>query len=500
MVLVFTLLYLRIAWLAATPFYAETAQSQSRYTLALTQGRGTIYDCNGNRLVNAESGYLAAVMPSQENFAAVASHAVKLSRQELEQLWEQGKPCVVQVDGEFDSPNTWIYQVPIRYGEHQLAQHVVGYTDSSGQGAAGVERGYESLLASEDGGFSLTFTVDAFGRGVSMEEATGKLDNSAGVVLTLDREIQQICETTGEQYLEQGAVVVMEAATGKLRGVASFPSYSTDQLAEAVADEENTPLMNRAFQAYAVGSVFKIVTAAAALEQGISPDFTHNCTGSITVDGTTFRCHHLAGHGLLDLKGALMESCNPYFIALSQQLDPTRFWQIACGLGFGCSAQLGDNLITASGALPDPEELENSGPMSNFSFGQGALTATPVQLAVMVSCVVNGGWAPSPSLVEGTTQFRHPANLSPTHPGDEPRDRLHPQRRPPGLRHGAAGPKCHRPQRRICGRGKNRHRPNRADERKRGGVQQRLVCRILQRRRHRLCCGGSQPAGGKRQR
>lgn len=404
MVLVFTLLYLRIAWLAATPFYAETAQSQSRYTLALTQGRGTIYDCNGNRLVNAESGYLAAVMPSQENFAAVASHAVKLSRQELEQLWEQGKPCVVQVDGEFDSPDTWIYQVPIRYGEDQLAQHVVGYTDSSGQGAAGVERGYESLLASEDGGFSLTFTVDAFGRGVSMEEATGKLDNSAGVVLTLDREIQQICETTGEQYLEQGAVVVMEAATGKLRGVASFPSYSTDQLAEAVADEENTPLMNRAFQAYAVGSVFKIVTAAAALEQGISPDFTHNCTGSITVDGTTFRCHHLAGHGLLDLKGALMESCNPYFIALSQQLDPTRFWQIACGLGFGCSAELGDNLITASGALPDPEELKNSGAMSNFSFGQGALTATPVQLAVMVSCVVNGGWAPSPSLVEGTTQ------------------------------------------------------------------------------------------------
>lgn len=58
---------------------------------------------------------------------------VKLSRQELEQLWEQGKPCVVQVDGEFDSPNTWIYQVPIRYGEDQLAQHVVGYTDSSGR-------------------------------------------------------------------------------------------------------------------------------------------------------------------------------------------------------------------------------------------------------------------------------------------------------------------------------------------------------------------------------
>ena len=404
LVLSFSLLYLRIAWLVSTPFYAETAQSQSRYTLALTQGRGTIYDCNGNRLVNAESGFLAAVMPSDENFAAVASHAVKLSRQELEQLWEQGKPCVVQVDGEFESPNTWIYQIPIRNGEHQLAQHVVGYTDSTGQGAAGVERGYESLLAAEEGGLSLTFTVDAFGRGVSLEEATGKTDNPAGVVLTLDQEIQQICEEAGQRYLEQGAIIVMEAATGKLRGVASFPTYSIDRLADAVADEENTPLINRAFHAYAVGSVFKIITAAAALEQGISPDFAHNCTGAITVDGTTFRCHHLAGHGLLDLKGALMESCNPYFIALSQQLDPTRFWQIACGLGFGCSAELGENLITASGVLPDPEDLENSGAMSNFSFGQGNLTATPVQLAVTVSCVVNGGLAPSPSLVEGTTQ------------------------------------------------------------------------------------------------
>ena len=400
----FTLLYLRIAWLATTPFYAETAQNQSHYTLALTQGRGTIYDCNGNRLVNEESGFLAAVMPSEENFAAVASHAVKLSRQDLEALWEQGKPYVVQVDGEFDCPNTWIYQVPIRYGEHQLAQHVVGYTDSSGQGAAGVERGYNSLLASEDGGLSLTFTVDALGRGVSLEEATGKIDNPTGVVLTLDQDIQQICEKAGEQYLDQGAVVVMEAATGKLRGVASFPSYSVDTLAQAVNDEENTPLINRAFHAYAVGSVFKIVTSAAALEQGISPEFSHNCTGAITVDGTTYRCHYLPGHGLLDLKGALMESCNPYFIDLGQQLDPTRFWQIACGLGYGCSAELGDNLITASGVLPDPEDLENSGAMSNFSFGQGSLTATPVQLAVTVSCVVNGGLAPSPSLVEGTTQ------------------------------------------------------------------------------------------------
>lgn len=404
LVLSFTLLYLRIAWLASTPFYAETAQSQSRYTLALTQGRGTIYDCGLNRLVNDQSGFLAAVMPSEENFALIASHAVKLSRAELEQLWEQGNPCVVQVDQDFDCPDTWIYQVPIRNGEHQLAQHVVGYTDSTGTGAAGVERGYDSLLASQEGGLSLTFTVDAFGRGVSLEEATGKIDNPAGVVLTLDRQIQQICEEAGQRYLDQGAVVVMEAATGKLRGVASFPTYSVDTLAQAVTDEENTPLINRAFHAYAVGSVFKIVTAAAALEQGISPDFSYHCTGAITVDGTTFHCHHLPGHGVLDLKGALMESCNPYFIALSRQLDPTRFWQIACGLGFGCSSELGDNLITAAGVLPDPEELENSGAMSNFSFGQGNFTATPVQLAVMVSCVVNGGLAPSPSLVEGTTQ------------------------------------------------------------------------------------------------
>ena len=163
-------------------------------------------------------------------------------------------------------------------------------------------------------------------------------------------------------------------------------------------------MINRAFSAYNVGSTFKVVTAATALTEGISPARSYNCEGYIEVLTQVFKCHNLAGHGILDLGKALEESCNPYFIDLGLELDKERFVNMASDMSFGKPTLFAEGISSSSGTLPTVEELYNPAAVGNFAFGQGTLMATPVQIAQMMSCIVNGGGTPTASLIEGLTQ------------------------------------------------------------------------------------------------
>lgn len=154
---------------------------------------------------------------------------------------------------------------------------------------------------------------------------------------------------------------------------------------------------------YNVGSSFKLAVAAAALEEGISPAFSVNCVGGITVAGRIFYCHNRAGHQETDLRRAIEQSCNPYFVKLGQAAGGEQILGMAKALGFGRSTELAPGLTAAAGTLPTESDLQNLHELANFSFGQGKLTATPVQIAAMVSAVANGGMAVTPKLVLGTT-------------------------------------------------------------------------------------------------
>lgn len=405
--LLFTGLYLRIAAIMSDDSYAQAAVKQSSYTLKLPASRGMIYDSGFSPLVNQTVKYQAAVLPSESNIQAIMNAAVGISKDDLTELFRQGKPffCEVNTDN-MNLEGVEIFKVPQRYGTEMIAPHVIGYLDKSTmQGITGIEKAYNSLLNQKEEETQISYALDGLGRplaGAQPEVKQGAQPEN-GVVLTLDQQIQKICQRAGEQKIEKGAIVVMECDTGKLRAVCSFPEYSMKTLSKDVIDEENAPMINRAFNPTSVGSTFKVAIAASALMQGYSTHAPYTCTGAYQMGETTFQCHYLPGHGQLEMRSALINSCNPFFIYLGLGIDFKNVLNTANDLSFGKQYELAPGIFTQAGILPAMDDIRDLGEIANLSFGQGNLLATPVQLAQMISCVVNNGVTPVPMLVEGET-------------------------------------------------------------------------------------------------
>ena len=131
------------------------------------------------------------------------------------------------------------------------------------------------------------------------------------------------------------------------------------------------------------GSIFKLVTAACAKDSELADTFQWDCTGTISVEGQLFRCHDDQGHGRQTMPLAMRNSCNPFFIQLSQQLSGAALRQTAKALGFGQEIPLTTGQVASSGTLPTLQQLQLPAERANFGFGQGILTATPLQITRM---------------------------------------------------------------------------------------------------------------------
>lgn len=221
-----------------------------------------------------------------------------------------------------------------------------------------------------------------------------------GVQLTLSREIQETAEAVANETMQSGCILVLDTANAKVRACVSRPGYDPENISASL-NAPDSPLLERAFQCYAVGSVFKPVVAAAALEAGES-GFVYTCPGWCAVDGRIFRCAGGIPHGEVDLAGALEKSCNGYFIRLGQALGADAVRAMAEQLGFGQAIPLTDALHTAAGVLPEREALASSGAYANFCFGQGELLASPLQVAAMMNTIACGGICHTPLLLETT--------------------------------------------------------------------------------------------------
>lgn len=388
----------------------QAAQSQSAYTLQITTTRGQIYDRNLQPLTDTEQRNYLAVLPTDDAVQACAEQITGTSRRLALDAAAQGTPFVLPLeDGQkvyaADVENFTVSSRLPHDPSEQLAVHLLGYLDGEGNGVSGIEQAYNDQLAAAGEQVTVRCQVDALGR--PMENGTMQVEGSSrppqqGVILTLDKRMQQAVEQVGEQ-IDQGAIVVMDVHTGAITASASFPQYDPYHL-EAALEDAGQPLINRALLPYCVGSSFKLSVAAAALEEGISPSFLVDCVGGTTVAGRIFYCHNRAGHRETDLKRAIEQSCNPYFIKLGQETGTEQLLGMAKALGFGQETQLADGVIAQAGNLPTLGELSSPHELANFSFGQGKLTATPVQIAAMVSAVANGGMAVTPHLVMGTTE------------------------------------------------------------------------------------------------
>ena len=298
--------------------FAQVAEQQASLTVTVANVRGTIYDTNMKPLVNADTEYRASVTATPEALAAVSNRMTPEELAELTARLQSGKPVPIALEGLPSSTDGLVLlSAPVRYSEPLLAPHVLGYLDGDGlHGVSGAELYFDELLNNCSGKAEVTYTVDAVGR--PLQGITPTLNDTldqakAGVVLTLDSEIQKIAENAAKKHMTKGAVVVMEPETGRIVAMVSLPDYQPSTVAQNL-DGEDGALLNRALCNYNCGSVFKIVTAAAAIESGISLDTTYNCTGKVDVGGVTFHCHNRLGHGTLNMTQVSAQSCNQYLI------------------------------------------------------------------------------------------------------------------------------------------------------------------------------------------
>ncbi len=391
----------RLSWISRKEDFAQAANRQSTYTLEVSNIRGTIYDCQGKRLVNDSVRYQAAVLPSNES--AVLLREEFSSAQAWREKMSERAPFLMEVSSKaVGGEGVEVFSVPDRYSDDYTAPHIIGYVDADGKGQTGIERVFNDFLEAIGEKVHVRYQIDAIGRALSGDgaEILQEGSQSDGIVLTLHKGLQKACERILKDAEVNGAIVVMDIQNGRIRAAASSPAFDPRDVAAAM-NEPDSPLVNRAFGAYAVGSTFKLLVAAAALEEGISPRRTYVCDGWLDVDGQIFKCNQLSGHGEIDLEEAISHSCNCYFIQLAADLGGQRLREMALRFGFSKEDLMADTLQTAKGNLPTEEQLENPAELANFGFGQGLLTATPIQICKMVAAIANGGSLMAPQLIEG---------------------------------------------------------------------------------------------------
>lgn len=380
------------------------AENTHCYTLDICSVRGEILDCRGEKLTDADFTYAAAAKPTEKAAAALKKVLDTDSFNLISEKMRKGNAVCVDTGKALTEPNDDITVIrkETRYADGQPARHILGYLDADGRGAAGVEKSFDSLLYTGKTK-QVRFYSDAYGRIIS--GAQTQLVNTnvkrSSVTLTIDSAIQQIAENAiDEAVIKTGGAVVTDIKTGAIRAMVSRPVYDAYNLKEYLNDK-NSPMLNRGLEAFAVGSAFKVLVSAAALENGIS-DCNYRCTGSCTVDGVTFHCNNGKAHGELNMQKALECSCNTYFINLAKQIGAEKLLEAARSVGFGQEIKLADGIISKAGVLPGENELKKTGQLANFSFGQGSFTASMMQLVQMITAASGSGRYCIPYLVEKT--------------------------------------------------------------------------------------------------
>ena len=289
-----------------------------------------------------------------------------------------------------------------------------GYTSNSIIGKTGIERQYDNLLQGTPGTESRT--IDARGRILSEIPKVVPPKSGNTIILTIDNTIQALAEKALGNRV--GAVVVLQPATGEVLAMVSYPYFdanlfSQDNYAveyEKLANDPNKPLLNRAVNAaYPPASTFKTIMATAMLNEKVYPSLKKiECEGEMEYGGRVFHCHvKKPGHGYLDLKNALAQSCDVYFWIIGRDyLGVDRISSYAKEFGYGESLEF-DLPAQAKGFVPTAQWKERrfherwaGGDTLNMSIGQGFTEVTPMHVANMMAMVCNSGKIYKPHLLK----------------------------------------------------------------------------------------------------
>lgn len=412
--------------------------------------RGALLDRNGKVIVNNAPSFSLAVVPDEvkdrERLLDSLATILQVDREQLLSRWEKGKwrakyfPLVLasglsrdQVEyfseNSLRLPGLEIEVKPVRlYPEGTLAAHLLGYIAEISDkelddpafanyfpgdyiGKNGIERSFERYLHGADGGRQIE--VDARGRLLRTLEETYPVPGQS-LQLTIDLELQKAAEKAlGDRA---AAAVAIDVQSGEILAMASSPEFDPKLFTSRMPPEtwrsyiEDTrrPLENKALKGqYPPGSTFKIVTALAGLAEGlIDEQTTVNCTGEYKLGKNTFRCWNHKGHGRVNLRKALRESCDVYFYVLGERLGIDRLADYAKRFGLGEIAGIGIE-GEKGGLVPTSAWKEKKsgqkwypGETLPVSIGQGYLLATPMQLAVMTAGLATDGILYRPHVVK----------------------------------------------------------------------------------------------------
>ena len=281
------------------------------------------------------------------------------------------------------------------YPYGSLFAHVIGYNDSE-YGKSGIEslENFELL------------TSNAFFLEKIRNEFNGSKNIGDTVVTTLDANLQQACSNALGEY--KGAAIVMEADTGKVLAMVSKPDFDPNTLASnweyLNTDEQNSPMLNRVTNgSYAPGSVFKIVTALAYMQEYSDyPSYTYDCYGSITQDDTTIRCYDETAHGYEDLRSSFANSCNSSFANIGLNLSVEGYQNTAKSLLFNSKLPGVLDYSKSSFVL---DGNSSSAEVMMTAMGQGKTTVSPYHMALITQAIANGGSLMEPYFVEKVTNY-----------------------------------------------------------------------------------------------
>ena len=422
------------------------AYEQQALNRSINPKRGIIYDSSQKYILAVSSTvYTVTVNPTnidEENKEKVAKALSEIFEQDYDTVLKKVKKrssietIIKKIDkSKADELRIWLKENEIKTGVNidedtkryypyaDLASQVIGFCGSDNQGLDGIEAKFDEELAGKAGAIERLSNAKGLEMGHEGENYTSAVDGNS-LILSIDMTIQSIVE----KYLEEacidnvctdgGNVIVMNPKTGDVLAMATYPGYNlnepytinTQELKDnwdTIEQSEKTKLLqgmwrNKAIaDTYEPGSVFKLVTASSALQEGITDtdnegEFT--CTGSIEIAGARIKCwRYYKPHGSESLRQALMNSCNPVFVGLGQKIGVQTYYDYLQKFGF--LEKTGVSLPgEAKGIFLDKNKV---GPveLATISFGQ-RFEVTPIQMATAVCAIANGGETVIPRIVK----------------------------------------------------------------------------------------------------
>ena len=323
-----------------------------------------------------------------------------------------------------------VMSVSRNYPFNEDYTHVLGYVSSANEqdilnnslikknhvpglkvGKIGLEKTYENQLLGTNS--VQRYEVNAYGKRVNQVDFIDGLKGDT-IKLTIDTEIQQKCSELLEG--KAGSISVMDIYTGDIIAMQSSPSFDPNLFLFGISQDDwqlirnnpLKPLINKTLSGlYSPGSTFKPMVALSALENKIiSKDFKVNCTGKIELYGQTFHCWKEKGHGIVDLKSAMKQSCDTYFYEISRKLGVDRLRKTATKFGLGDKVLNNTYDIEKKGLVPNTNWKKNNlgkawvlGETLITGIGQGYTQTTPLQLCLMTAQLANGGFKIYPKII-----------------------------------------------------------------------------------------------------